>query len=248
MAALAGPADAAPSGNAIIELRTIHLRNTADNQRQRTADFLEHSVLPALERAGAGPVGVFTGVIAPAGPFLLTLASFPSLSAMEEIRAKVAADRRYQSELDAHNAGPGLGYQRIDSRLLRAFDHMPHVVPPPSEGKRASRLFELRMYESNNFTTLRRKVEMFNRGEIGIFQRLGMQPVFFGETIVGAGMPNLCYMLSYDDLAGRERAWKAFGADPEWKKLRATPGYADAEIVSNISNSILSALPFSPIR
>ncbi len=245
---MAGSAAAAPSGNAIIELRTIKLRNTEDNQKQRTTDFLEHSALPALQRAGAGPLGVFTGVIAPAGPFLLTLASYPSLAAMDEIRAKVAADSEYQKALTAYNSASGLGYQRIDSSLLRAFDGMPRVVPPLSGGKRAARLFELRMYESNNLTTLRRKIKMFNEGEMGIFQRLGMQPVFFGETIVGANMPNQCYMLTYEDLAGRERAWKAFGADEEWKKLRATPGYADAEIVSNITNSILAPLPFSPIR
>src|SRR5271170_3438874 len=91
-AAFAAAADAAPSGNAIIELRTIKLRNTEDNQRQRTVDFLEHSAMPAMLRAGAGPIGVFTGVIAPSGPFLLSLASYPSLAAMEEIRAKVTGD------------------------------------------------------------------------------------------------------------------------------------------------------------
>ena len=104
------------------------------------------------------------------------------------------------------------------------------------------------MYESNNATTLARKVKMFNEGEAGIFKRLGMQPVFFGETIAGPRMPNLVYMLSFDDLAARDRLWKEFGSDPEWQKLRSQPGYADAEIVSNISNSILRPLPFSDIR
>jgi hypothetical protein len=106
----------------------------------------------------------------------------------------------------------------------------------------------LRCYESNNATTLARKIKMFESGEIGIFQRLGMRPVFFAETIVGARMPNLVYMLSYDDLASREKLWKAFGADPEWQKMRSAPGNSDAEIVSNISNSLLQPLPFSPVR
>ena len=55
-------------------------------------------------------------------------------------------------------------------------------------------------------------------------------------------------MLSYEDLASRDRLWKAFGADPEWQKLRAQPGLSDAEIVSNISNQILRPLNFSEIR
>ena len=55
-------------------------------------------------------------------------------------------------------------------------------------------------------------------------------------------------MLAYDDLAARDKQWRAFSADPDWQKLRAQPGLADAEIVSNISNEIVRPLVFSPIR
>jgi len=89
---------------------------------------------------------------------------------------------------------------------------------------------------------------MFNKGESAIFKKLGMQPVFFGEMIAGPKLPNLVYMLSYEDLAARDKAWRAFGSDPDWQKMRATPGWADAEIVSNITNFIVSPLAFSEIR
>ena len=104
------------------------------------------------------------------------------------------------------------------------------------------------MYESNNSGTLQRKIKMFNDGEIGAFVRSGGQPVFFGETLIGPRQPNLTYMLSYEGLAGRDTVWKAFSADPTWQKLRVTPGLSDAEIVSNISNYLVSPLPFSQIR
>ena len=45
-----------------------------------------------------------------------------------------------------------------------------------------------------------------------------------------------------------EAAAVRFGADPEWKKLRATPGLSDAEIVSNINNAILRPAANSMIR
>jgi hypothetical protein len=89
---------------------------------------------------------------------------------------------------------------------------------------------------------------MFNDGEIGAFQRAGGQPVFFGETIVGPNQPSLTYMLSYEDLAGRDKVWKAFSADPEWQKLRTAPGLSDAEIVSNIGNYLVTPLAYSQIR
>ena len=232
---------------ALIELRRIQFRNSADNQRQRTSEFTSQQVA-AMQRAGAGPVGVFASSIAPHSPFFLTLATYPTFAAMEEINTKLAADTAYQKALEVYNAQPGLNYERMESSLLRAFDGYPAVVPPPHDGKRAARLFEVRTYESNNTSTLRKKIKMFNDGEIGAFQRSGGQPVFFGETIIGANQPNLTYMLSYEDLPGRDKVWKAFGGDPEWQKLRTTPGLSDAEIVSNISNYLVTPLPFSQIR
>jgi len=248
LAAGSSAAAAEPAQNVVIELRRIQLRNSADNQRQRTTDFVDKHAIPAYQRAGAGPVGLFVSSLGPESPFLLQVVSFPSLAAMEQIRAKMAADSGYQKAYDAFNNQPGLNYVRIDSSLLRAFDGFPTVEPPPGAGKRPNRIFEVRQYESDNASTLRRKIKMFNDGEAGIFKRLGMQPVFFGETIIGQRQPNLTYMLSYEDLAQREKAWRAFGSDPEWQKLRMMPGLSDAEVVSNITNYLVTPLPFSPIR
>ena len=246
--ALAGPlAAAAPSSRSILELRWLHMRTNPDNQMQRTTDFLR-SITPALKRSGVTQLGFFGSVIADESPFILALAAFPSMAAMEAAREKEATDKEYIQARDAYNAAPGLGYVRMESSLLRCFEGMPQVEPPPTEAGRAPRVFELRMYESNNSFTLSRKIKMFNEGEIGIFKRLGMRPVFYGETLIGSRLPNLVYMLSFDNLAAREKLWQEFGADPEWQKLRVQPGFSDAENVSNISNSILRPLPFSDIR
>lgn len=245
--ALAGPLAAAPVQRSIIELRYLKMRNSADGQMQRTTEFLR-SAVPAIKRAGIGPVGFFASVIAEDSPFLLSLATFPSMAAMEIARQKEAADKEYVEARDKYNALPGLGYERMESSLLRCFDSMPQVEVLTADGQRPARVFELRRYESNNSSTLARKIKMFNDAEIKIFKRLGMQPVFFGETMIGTRMPNLVYMLAFENLAAREKLWQAFGADPEWQKLRSLPGNADAEIVSNISNAILRPLPFSDIR
>jgi hypothetical protein len=55
-------------------------------------------------------------------------------------------------------------------------------------------------------------------------------------------------MVAYENMAEREKAWAKFGADPEWQKLRATPGMTDPDIVSNISNAILKPAAGSDIR
>src|ERR1035437_33721 len=117
--ALAASAQSKPSP--VFEIRTIGLRNNADNQRQRLSEFLEHAAVPAFARAGIRPLGFFASSIAEDGPFILTIASYASLAAMEQQRAKVSADAEYRKALEVYNASPGLNYVRIDSMLGRAF-------------------------------------------------------------------------------------------------------------------------------
>jgi hypothetical protein len=244
---MAMPLGAAESKRAIIELRQFKMRNTTDGMGARTIDHIGKSYLPALRRSGSGTVGLFASVISQDSPYVLVVSSYPGIAAWDEAREKLAKDRQYEKELGAYNAG-GLGYVRMETTLLRAFDTVPNIEKPPTGENHAPRVFELRTYESNNVETLKRKVGMFNDGEIGIFRKLNMLPVFFGETIAGRNMPNLVYMLAFDDLAAREKSWKAFGGDLEWKKMRVQPGLTDPEIVSNISNSIVQPLAQSEIR
>ena len=247
--ALAAPsASAAMPKNQIIEMRTFYLRNTQDNQRQRTTDFIRQAHMPALQRAGTGPVGVFSSTVAPHAPFLLVVTSYASLAAMEGALAKLTEDKEYQKAVEGFSTGPNTAYVRSETSLLKAFDSVPAIETPSLENRTSPRLFEVRTYESNSVGSLARKVRMFNEGEIDIFRKVGMLPVFFGETIVGANQPNLTYMLAYDDFAARERTWRAFVGSPEWKKMSSQPGVSDAEIVSNISNMFVSPLPFSAIR
>src|SRR5207247_11366302 len=73
-----------------------------------------------------------------------------------------------------------------------------------------SRLLNLRIYESHNERANQKKIEMFSTGELAIFRRVGLTPVFFAESIIGAARPNLTYMLVFPDDAGRNAAWGRF--------------------------------------
>jgi hypothetical protein len=233
---------------AILELRQILLRNSMDDQSRRTNEFLEKSHLPALARAGAGPVGCFSASIASDSPYLLLVAQYASVAGWEQAQAKLAADADYQKAADRYHMLPGMSYVRVKTSLLRGFRTMPVIEIPPQDKQRPPRVFELRTYESNNPMTLARKIRMFEEGEIALFRRLNMTPVFFGETLVGDRMPNLTYMLCYDSLAMREKVWNDFRKDPEWIKMSAMPGYSNNEIVSNISAVLLAPTGYSPIR
>ena len=220
--------------NSLIELRYYKLRNTTDGLPKRLNDYLATKQLPALKKAGITKVGFFGNVIGNGSPLVLQVTEFSSLAQMEATWDSVG-----------HQVGD---YVRIEASLLRSFDGFPALEMPAAEAGRPARAFELRTYESNTFDSLGKKIGMFNNGEIAIFRKTGLNPVFFGETIFGNNMPNLTYMLWYDNLAAREANWKKFVTHPEWDKLKMTPGLSDGEVVSNISNSMLSPTAYSPIR
>ncbi len=85
---------------------------------------------------------------------------------------------------------------------------------------------------------------MFNEGdEIGLFERLNFNAIFYGEVIAGSKMPNLMYMTSFDNMQERDEHWKKFSADPYWKKLSSLPEYQ--QNVSHIDINFLRPLDFS---
>ena len=245
-ASLATAAMAAGGRNQYFELEYFRMRN--GTQPQRANDFFSNYFMPAAKRLGVGPIGFFSPVIGEQMPYLLLLVSHPSLDSFGSLFSRLSADTEFQKGMDTFHRRGDPGYTRRESSLLKAFDSMPTLQVPPSDAKKPARIFELRTYESNNPGTLQRKIKMFQEGEIGIFQRLGMMPVFFGETLVGRNLPNLTYLLCYNDLAAREKLWRDFGSDPEWVKMRSKAENSDAEIVSNISNTILRPAAFSQIR
>ena len=237
-----------PPKRAFFELRCYYMRNSKSDQVQRTTRFVSDAYLPAARRAGIGPIGIFSSVIAPESPFLIVVSGHQSLAAMQVSMDKMAADAIYQKALTDFDSNSELPYIRVESTLLRCFESVPAIETGPSPQGRSPRTFELRTYESDTETTLQRKIGMFAEGEVAIFRKNGLQPVFFGEALVGSKLPHLTYMVAYENMAGREKAWASFGADPDWQKLKVKPGYSDADIVANISNMILKPVAGSEIQ
>lgn len=240
----AAPADA---GREYYELRKYHLRRGP--QQQTIDDFFRDAAIPAMNRLGIKPVGVFTTSIGSGSPALYVVAPYPSIDSAVMIHDRVARDPEYLKAAAVYMNAPATApsYMRMETFLLAAFEGMPKLEVPPGAAENQPRIFELRTYESHSRKAGRTKIGMFNRAEIAIFRRTGLRPVFFGETMIGSGMPSLTYMLAFANMEERTRAWSAFGADPEWKTLSTTPGYTDPEIVSNISNVILSPTAYSQI-
>ncbi len=234
------PAD--DSNKQYIELVLIKMASQA--KQKALDDFLREAFIPALNRMGVEPVGAFSASEGD-NPDTYLLKPYDSLEAVVAVLQRLGEDEEFfRAAADFLNAPlSDPAYERIESSLLLAFDECPKVEVPT---KKASRVFQLRIYESHNYERANKKVEMFNAGgEIDIFRRDGMPPVFFGQTLIGTKIPNLTYMLGFDDPDALKAGWAKFLKDPAWTKLKKDPAYKDT--VSNITNLVLRPLSSSQI-
>lgn len=248
-AAMGAAAARAADGRQVIELRAFTF--ASEEKLQIYAGLIESALIPAMNRAGCRPVGAFRAFKADNPKFeadalvIYMVVPHESFETFATLGGRLAADpdilNVVRPALDTPMKDPV--YQRYQSQLMIGFKDWPTVEAP---AKGPDRVVQLRIYESHNCEKAARKIAMFNEGgEIAIFRRVGLNPVFFGQSLAGTLMPNLTYMLAFDSPAAMEAAWTAFRGDPEWVRLRDDPAYKDT--VSNITNIVLRPLPGSQI-
>jgi hypothetical protein len=238
---------AAAKGRLFYELRRYQL--SSGPQKKLCDDFFQGSLIPAANRVGISPVGVFNVSIGPDTPVMYVLLPSASLEALVTLEARLAQDPEYLKTGVAFLNAPAVqpAFNRIESQLMIAFEKIPGITLPVATATNGPRVFELRTYESPTDQDHKRKVEMMQSGEEAIFAKAGFSQVLYGDTLIGPRLPNLTYLLSYESVAVRDKLWSAFANAPEWKAMQSLPRYAFENIVSNITNIILTPATYSQI-
>jgi len=225
----------------LYELRQYEMRFGSDGSQLE--NFFRTALIPALNKQGIKQVGVFKeyGKSDPAKIYLFI--PYPSFSDYLTINTQLKSDDDFKENSQAYIAiaADKPVYSRYNSSFMIAFDVMPNMMAPANE----PRIFELRTYEGYSEDAVRRKIKMFNDGEVPIFNRAKLIPVFFGEVISGDHQPCLTYMVTCKSMEERDKGWTAFLADPDWKKLTADPQYVNT--VSNIIKTFLIPTDYSQI-
>lgn len=210
-----------------IALRVYHAATV--DQVANIEHYLQASFLPSLQKSGFKKIGVFKAIDNDTAAnkrlyVLIPISSLTQLEGLTTLSEKSLNDsvtaRAYTKA--AHNAP---AFTRMETILLRAFAGMPQVKASGAKGNPDERIYELRSYESATEAQHLNKVQMFNEGEVQLFDRLGFNAVFYGQVIAGCRMPNLMYITSFESKAARDEHWKAFGSDPEWKRMSSLPKY-----------------------
>lgn len=232
-----------------IELRTYTVSSAA--KKEKLIEVLDEALIPALNRQNIKPVGVFWAdkrLNDNKDTFdrnVFVLIQHDSADSFLQCSGKLFADSEF---LDA--AKPILNaemreplYTELKSTLMIGFKDCPAVEVPTLAPER---ILQLRYYKSYNFDRNAAKIRMFEKGgELALFRVKKMLPVFFGDTLFGDFMPNMTYMLSFENDEKRKAAWKAFVESPEWAVMKDLPEYKDT--ANSIINIFLKPSPKSQV-
>ncbi len=232
-----------------VEMR-VYTCSSAEKRDALMAVF-DRALIPALNRQGVTKAGVYSADSAlnndrqELDTLLYTVAAFPTLEALAACEERLLADAAYMREAAALFSAPMKDplYDSCRSSVLRTFRTCPEVV---QVAKSPGRILQLRIYNSFTIERNASKIAMFEGGgEIQLFRDAGMPPVFFGHALSGELLPNLTYILSFENQEEQKKAWSSFINSEGWKKLKAEPQYKDT--ANKITNIILKPSPNSQL-
>ncbi len=109
-------------------------------------------------------------------------------------------------------------------------------------------IYEQRRYEClpGQIANLHRLMEEL---AVPVFKKVGMTFVGAWTPEVGDDENTLIYLLAYEDMGARQRAWDAFWVDPEWVDGRVRYAeMAGGPLVAKSNSVFLKPSGYSPLQ
>jgi hypothetical protein len=217
-----------------------------NSQMDKLESYWKDAAIPAFNRIGIDLIGVFKPKFGAHGSDLFVVIPHNSIQSYTAAWDKISTDEQYQ-KIGANfinRPKEDAVFFRYNTSLLKAFSQMPKPEVPEHIKGKSGRIFEMRTYESHSKHDAKMKIEMFNEGgEIAVFRETGLHPVLFGETLAGAAMPNLVYILGFESMTERDINWDKFGKSEGWKNIKDIAKYKTT--VSAITDVILEPTSYS---
>src|SRR5829696_7864283 len=122
----------ASAGPQIYEWRQYSLRS--GTQPRRLADYLQNALIPALNRLGHTPIGVFEVTFGLPTPTVFVLTPFATADAIAAKEGLLDKDEAFARASAPYTDAPATDavYVRQEVSLLGAFPQVPRVQVPPA--------------------------------------------------------------------------------------------------------------------
>ncbi|QDU37933.1 hypothetical protein Mal4_22520 [Maioricimonas rarisocia] len=129
--------------------------------------------------------------------------------------------------------------ERPYSLYMTATDYSPNVTPPKSDA-----IYELRVYTAAE-GKLDALHDRFRQHTDAIFKGHGMASTGYWAPRDAEAGDIMLYVLEYPNREAAKASWKAFFADPNWKKV-AEETQKDGRLVSKVESTYMVPTDFSP--
>ena len=210
------------------------------------ARFRDHTVA-LFEKHGITNIGYWVPIDNTDNKLIYVLA-YPSREARETMWKEFAADEDWKKARAASEANGKL-VSKVEAVFLSGTDFSPAIQPSKGTGER---VFELRTYTTtpNNLPVLHAR---FRDHTIALFAKHGMTNLFYWQLMPDQpGAENtLVYLLAHASVDAAKASFEAFGADPEWIKVRkATEDKAGGSLTipDGVKSVFMKATDYSPTR
>ena len=130
---------------------------------------------------------------------------------------------------------------RITNTILRPTPYSPKE-PKGGDGM----VYELRIYETlpGHLPALH---DRFANVTTRLFEKHGIRNIGYWTEEIGVSN-RLDYIVAYESLGAREKAWESFRQDPEWREAVRRTQEASRPVLNRFLNTILRPTPYSPLR
>ncbi|HKB37888.1 MAG TPA: family 16 glycoside hydrolase, partial [Gemmataceae bacterium] len=123
------------------------------------------------------------------------------------------------------------------------------TLDPPGTPPAANKAHDTRLYEMRVYYAAAGKLDALNARfrdhTLKLFEKHGMTNVGYFVPIGDNKEDKLVYFLAYPSKEAREKAWKAFTADPAWKQVQAE-SERDGKLVAGVEQRFLTVTDYSP--
>jgi hypothetical protein len=138
---------------------------------------------------------------------------------------------------------------KVDSLMLKATDYSPAKSGEPFENVKPGWIYELRTYTTNE-GKLPNLNARFRDHTVKLFSRHGINNVIYTTPLKKELKDNtLVYLIAHKDKEAAGASWKAFGGDPDWKKV-AAESQVDGPILvkRGVKRQYLKLTDYSPTK
>jgi NIPSNAP len=194
------------SGTRVVSLESFSVRDA--DEMLRLHDYLGGTLFPVMSQVHNGPAIYLDAIVAPRTPQALFVAVFSNFDEMIDVRGRIASHPRIQQARADLESGPA--FCEVQSQVLTAKGESLRL----NSERKESGIFELRSYHASGW----------HDGPPAVFgealNRAGIHPILNGSSAAGEHVPQLTFLIPFENLAAREEAWSRLDRDAEWINVR----------------------------